>query len=157
MQFSFKEIQEYFYKQQEFTNENSFSPFYNSEDIYNKIEIELNELTKDSDYCSVLIRSSIDNGICEIIAIYDYKNEIFINKWGKKQEKKKINDVKLKKILKQKPSDFVIINKTNLIVMGGTTEYIIKKIKNKTYYYANHYGDVDKNYKSLMDYFKMVL
>ena len=51
----------------------------------------------------------------------------------------------------------MIINESNLMVCDGLSEYIIKKIENETYFYANHCGDVDDDFKQLMDLFRSFL
>ncbi len=53
---------------------------------------------------------------------------------------------------KNKPKDKVKIDGDKFVV-DGISEYIIKKINNKTLYYANHCGSVDMDYEPLIDLF----
>ena len=47
----------------------------------------------------------------------------------------------------------MIFNESNLPIYDGITIYVIKKINNKTYYYANYEGPIDGNYAALIDLF----
>lgn len=159
--FSFDEIQDYYYQELIASNLGCFNPFYfpPHQDFFQNVESQLNELIEDSDYCSVLIRSSIENATCEVYVLYNCKNEINFIMWDgfnrKQNAQRKIQEPEVKKILKTKPREVMIINGDT--VLDGTSYYIIKKINDKTYYYANHYGDVDADYKALMDLFKKLL
>ena len=154
IQFSFKKIQDFYYKQLSFPKTNHCDPFYVSEDFFQSVEQKLNQLIKESKYCSVLIKSSIDNGLCEVAALYDCKNEVYCYNWTENQERQeKIHDSKALKILKSKPKELMIFNESNLPIFDGITIYVIKKINNKTYYYANYEGPIDGNYAALIDLF----
>ena len=156
IQFSFEEAQDIYYQELKTFDSTSFNPFYIDKVFFQKTEQQLNEEIEQSCYCSVLIRSSIDNGILEIAAIYDSGNEkrFHLFKRDGSQKRIKIQDPKIKEVLKSKPRKSMIINESNLMVCDGLSEYIIKKIGNKTYFYANHCGDVDDDYKPLMDLFR---
>ena len=153
IQFSFKKIQDY-YQEIESSDSTCLNPFYIDESFFTNTEQQLNELIKESDYCSLLIRSSIDNGICEVRALYNYSDGIFFYSWNCDgiQKQTKIQNPKAKEILKNKPKDKVKIDGDKFVV-DGISEYIIKKINNKTFYYANHCGSVDMDYEPLIDLF----
>ena len=156
MKFSFEKIQDLFYQELLLSGSNYYNPFYIDEHYFKNIEIQLNELIKNSKYCSVLIRSSIDNGICEVLAFYNKDNELKLCLWKYNgvQKEVTIQDSNAKKILKSIPEHEILIDKSNVPISGGTTKYIIKKIKNKTYYYANIQGNINVNYMKLMDLFQ---
>jgi len=156
MYFSFKEIQDVFYQKIKALDSTNLSPFYIYEDYLKNIEQELNELIKKSDFCSVLICVDIDNGIYDIRALYDYKDEIYFSVWEYNgfQKQTKIQESDVKKILKAEPKKEIIIDDSGLPISDSTSEYIIKKIKNKTYYYANCEESIDVDYIPLVDLFR---
>nr|WP_318660524.1 hypothetical protein [uncultured Treponema sp.] len=159
MIFSFKGIQDSFYLEFEKIAAPCFNPFYSSvnKEFFNNIECQLNELIKESDYCSVLIRSSIDNGILEVAAIFNTKDAVWFKMWDDNgfEIQSIIQDKNVKKKLKSRPSDTIIIDSN--IVLDGTSYYVIKKIYNKTYFYANHHMHVNDNFKPLVDLFNEMM
>ncbi|MBP5358198.1 MAG: hypothetical protein J6Y69_03315 [Treponema sp.] len=154
--FSFEKAQEIYYQELVKYESTRFNPFYIDKAFFQKTEQQLNEEIEQSCYCSVLIRSSINNGILEIAAIYDSENEIWFHlfKHDGSQKRIKLQDLEIKEILKSKPRKSIIINESNLSVYDGLSEYVIKKIDNKTYFYANHHGEIDDDYKPLMNLFR---
>ena len=127
--FSFEKAQKIYYQELVKYESTRFNPFYIDKAFFQKTEQQLNEEIEQSCYCSVLIRSSINNGILEIAAIYDSGNEIWFHlfKHDGSQKRIKIKDPEIKGILKSKPRKAMIINESNLSVYDGLSEYVIKK------------------------------
>lgn len=155
LRFEFKEIQDIYNKELLSKGIIEFNPFYVKSDFYGKVESQLNELIKDADYCSTLIISSINSNKCTIAVIYNIKNEIYYNIWKNDGEQRfvKIQEPYAMEILKQVPRKGMSIIKSQLTIFDGSTKYLIKKVKHKTYYYANHYGPDDNDYKQLLNLF----
>ena len=113
--FSFEKAQKIYYQELVKYESTRFNPFYIDKAFFQKTEQQLNEEIEQSCYCSVLIRSSINNGILEIAAIYDSGNEIWFHlfKHDGSQKRIKIKDPEIKGILKSKPRKAMIINESN--------------------------------------------
>ena len=75
----------------------------------------------------MLIRSSIDNGILEVAAIFNIKDAVWFKMWDDNgfEIQSIIQDKNVKKKLKSRPSDTIIIDSN--IVLDGTSYYVIKK------------------------------
>lgn len=156
---SFKDIQNYYYSELAKQNMTNFNPFYVSENFFCNVETQLNEIMENSDYCSILIQSSINSGKCRISTLYNSKNEIYFHSWSLNGENKncQVYQKTAKNTLKLHPQKKTIITTSDLHVLDGTTQYIIKIINRKIYYYANHYGSYDKDYKELIELFRIYL
>lgn len=154
--FSFEEIQNYYYQELKKNNVGSFDPFYIDKGFYQEIEQQLNPMIKKSNYCSVYIRSSVDNAICDVAVLFNQKKEIYFYRWNNNgfQIKTTVQNSTVEKILKTVPEHSFTIDKTDLIITDSVTEYLIKKINHKTFYYANHAGPIDNEYKPMLDLFK---
>ncbi|MBR5933094.1 MAG: hypothetical protein IK002_03805 [Treponema sp.] len=157
MQVSFKDIQDYYYHVSEKQNMMDFNPFYINEEFFDNVEKQLNEIIKDSDYYSILVQSSVNHGRYTISVLYNSKNQIFFHSWSSHGNQKycQVDQSYAKNILKSRPGKALIITASNLIVSDGTSQYVIKMINRRKYYYANHYGEIDRNYIQLMDLFKI--
>lgn len=152
LQFSFEEINNYY------TDKLERSFLYIPDIIFPEIEEELNELIKNSKYCSVLIKEGIGNGIYSIAAIYDSHNEIYfyerdIFKGIQIVNNKKIQNQNAKKILMSKPQD-EFISDIDTFLLDGISYYVIKKIKEETYYYSSYGSPVDEQYEELIRLFR---
>lgn len=159
IQFSFENIQNIYI--QEFSKLNTcyFQPFYIDKSFYNYIEEELNTLLKNVKYSSVLIRVSNDNGICEIATMYIKNNKIYFSIWDRnyKEQKKLIENPKYKKLLKNKPNKIFTLEQSELVSLDSTSEYLIKIIGDKKYYYANNSGCGENSYIELLDTFNKLI
>lgn len=156
MKFSFEESQNLFVEEMKVTNAFGFEPFYYNKKFFDKVEQELNELIKDSDYCSVTISVNINNGILDVSALYNLKNEIHFILWDCYKDIKNhttIQNPEALKILKSKPKKSMLIENANMPVYDGTSEYVIKKIGDKTYHYAAYIHCDDKDYEPLLELF----
>lgn len=158
--FSFKQIQKCYDSETANFNATGLCPFYIHEKSFDKIEQQLNESIKESDYCSVLICINIDNGIYKAKALYNNKKDVYLDSWNLndiqtlgKKDHQKVPDPNAIKILKKKPRSEMIIENPELPILDATSVYIIKKIKQKTYYYAYYAQPETTEYKQLIELF----
>ena len=156
MNFSFEKIQNDYNNEISKENGSLLCPFYIDHKFFVEVEQQLNKLIETSDFCSVLICINIDNGILDIAALYNQKSEIYYKVWEHNgiQRQTKVNNSAAKKILANKPSDLVLIEKLNTLVLDSSSTYVIKKIGSETYYYAFYYMPYDNDYKSLLKLFE---
>ena len=156
MQVSFKDIQNTFYCELQKNNAMGFEPFYIDSKFFNEVEQQLNELIAESDYCSVMILVNVDNGLLAVRALYNVRDEPYFNIWEQDGFKRliMIQNPKAVKILRRRPENVVMIDSSLSPAVDRTSTYVIKKIRNKTYYYANYYTKINDAYSSLIKLFR---
>ena len=116
----------------------------------------MNELIAESDYCSVMILVNVDNGLLAVRALYNVRDELYFNIWEQDGFKRliMIQNPKAVKILRRRPENVVMIDGSLSPAVDRTSTYVIKKIRNKTYYYANYYTKINDAYSSLIKLFR---
>lgn len=160
MSFSFEQIQKRYNSETANFKTAGLCPFYIYEKRMNKLEQQLNESIKESDYCSILIYINIDGGKYGAHALYNNKKDVYLDSWNlndiqalDKKDHQKVPDPNAIKILKKKPRSEMIIETPELPILDATSVYIIKKIKQKTYYYAYYAQPETTEYKQLIELF----
>lgn len=154
--FSFKLIQDIYEKEVKSRNIILLCPFYIDKNFFDRVEEQINNYIVESDCYSIKICVNVDNGILDVSALYNIKNDVYFKIWKHNGEQKqtRIENPAALKILKKRPKDLVLIEDTKIPVLDSKSTYIIKKIGNKTYFYSYYYRPTEESYESIIDLFR---